>query len=111
MATILVVDDEKNYLWMLDELLKQEGYNVFTCDSASKAILILREEPIDVLLTDLRMSGMDGMALLTECRGISPTISVILMTAYGTIERAVEAIREGAYDFIVKPFENTDLLI
>ena len=110
MATILVVDDEKNYLWMLDELLKQEGYDVFTCDSASKAILILREEPIDVLLTDLRMSGMDGMALLTECRGISPTTSVILMTAYGTIERAVEAIREGAYDFIVKPFENTDLL-
>ena len=110
MATILIVDDEKNYLWMLDELLRQEGYDVITSNSASKAVLILKEEPIDVLLTDLRMSGMDGMALLTQSREISPATSAILMTAYGTIEKAVEAIREGAYDFIVKPFENSELL-
>jgi two-component system, NtrC family, response regulator len=110
MSTILVVDDEKNYLWMLDEVLREEGYDVLTSNSAAKAILMLKEESIDVLLTDLRMTGMDGMALLSQAREVSPTTSAILMTAYGTIERAVEAMREGAYDFIVKPFDNADLL-
>ncbi|MEO8328255.1 MAG: response regulator, partial [Nitrospirota bacterium] len=89
MATILVVDDEKNYLWMLEEILREEGYDVLTSDSAAKAILMLKEESIDVLLTDLRMTGMDGMALLSQARDVSPTTSAILMTAYGTIERAV----------------------
>ncbi|MDR4494873.1 MAG: sigma-54 dependent transcriptional regulator [Nitrospirales bacterium] len=110
MATILVVDDEKNYLWMLEELLREEGDEVLISDSAAKAVKILKEESIDVLLTDLRMTGMDGMALLSQSREISPTTATILMTAYGTIEKAVEAMREGAYDFIVKPFENEDLL-
>jgi two-component system NtrC family response regulator len=110
MATILVVDDEKNYLWMLKELLQGEGYDVVTCDKALDALEILRESKIDLLLTDLRMGETDGMTLLARARETSPTTTTILMTAYGTIERTVEAMRLGAYDFIVKPFENVDLL-
>jgi two-component system, NtrC family, response regulator len=110
MATILVVDDEKNYRWMLKELLEVEQYDVSTCEKVSDALAVLRESRIDLLLTDLRMGEADGMTLLAKAREISPTTTTILMTAYGTIERAVKAMRLGAYDFIVKPFENVDLL-
>jgi two-component system NtrC family response regulator len=110
MAIILVVDDEKNYLWMLGELFQDEGYEVLTCEKGSEALTLLREGQVDLLLTDLRMAEMDGMALLARAREIAPPVSIIIMTAYGTIERAVEAMRLGAYDFIVKPFNNADLL-
>jgi two-component system NtrC family response regulator len=110
MATVLVVDDEKNYLWMLEEFLRGEGFDVVTCEKGSDALAVLREARIDVLLTDLRMAEMDGLTVLEKTREISPATSTLLMTAYGTIERAVEAMRCGAYDFIVKPFENVDLL-
>ncbi|HKW85871.1 MAG TPA: sigma-54 dependent transcriptional regulator [Nitrospiraceae bacterium] len=110
MATILVVDDEKNYLWMLEELFQTEGYEVLTCEEGSQALALLRDGRVDLLLTDLRMVEMDGLVLLTQALGIAPHVSTIIMTAYGTIERAVEAMRLGAYDFIVKPFNNAELL-
>ncbi len=110
MATILVVDDEKNYLWMIGELFQNEGYEVLTCEKGSEALTLLREGQVELLLTDLRMAEMDGMALLARAREFAPPVSIIIMTAYGTIERAVEAMRLGAYDFIVKPFNNADLL-
>ena len=110
MATILIVDDMKNYLWMLSELLQQQGYEVLTCEKAADAKASLAEGQIDLLLTDLRMEEEDGMALLTHTRSASPATSVIMMTAYGSVERAVEAMRLGAYDFILKPFNNADLL-
>src|SRR5207302_6294029 len=110
MATILVVDDEKNYLWMLGELFQNEGYEVLTCEKGSEALTLLRDGQVDLLLTDLRMAETDGMALLARAREIAPPVSTIIMTAYGTIERAVEAMRLGAYDFILKPFNQADLL-
>ncbi len=110
MATILVVDDEKNYLWMLGELFESEGYEVLTCERAEDALPLLAEGRVDLLLTDLRMAEMDGMALLGRVRELSPATSTIIMTAFGTVERAVEAMRLGAYDFILKPFNNADLL-
>ncbi len=110
MATILVVDDMKNYLWMLGEVLLQEGHKVLTCQKSADAKPLLDEGRIDLLLTDLRMEEVDGMALLTHARSVSPSTSVIMMTAYGSVERAVEAMRLGAYDFILKPFNNGDLL-
>jgi two-component system NtrC family response regulator len=110
MTTILVVDDMKNYLWMLSELLQQQGYEVLTSDKAADAKNLLADGQIDLLLTDLRMEEEDGMALLTYARSASPATSVIMMTAYGSIERAVEAVRLGAYDFVLKPFNHTDLL-
>ena len=110
MATILVVDDEKNYLWMLEELFQGEGYEVLTCERAEEALPLLAEGRVDLLLTDLRMAEMDGMALLGRVREMSPASSTIIMTAFGTVERAVEAMRLGAYDFILKPFNQADLL-
>lgn len=110
MATVLVVDDEKNYLWMLEELLRGEGFDVIACEKGSDALMALGDTQVDVLLTDLRMAEMDGLTVLEKAREISPATTTLLMTAYGTIERAVEAMRRGAYDFIVKPFENADLL-
>ncbi len=110
MATIMVVDDEKNYLWMLGELFQSGGYEVLTCEKASDAVPLLQDDRVDVLLTDLRMAEMDGMALLTRAREVAPAVSTIIMTAYGSVERAVEAMRLGAYDFILKPFNNADLL-
>src|SRR3989442_3967167 len=110
MATILVVDDEKNYLWMLEELFQGEGYEVLTCERAEEALPWLAEGRVDLLLTDLRMAEMDGMALLGRVREMSPATSTIIMTAFGTVERAVEAMRLGAYDFIFKPFAHADLL-
>jgi two-component system NtrC family response regulator len=110
MMTVLVVDDEPNYLWMIDELLKGEGFEVVICPRGCDALQALKESNIDVLLTDLRMAEMDGMAVLEGAREISPATSTVLMTAYGTIERATEAMKRGAYDFIVKPFHNADLI-
>lgn len=110
MATILVVDDEKNYLWMLDEWLREEGYDILTSNNVSEALNLLQASKIDVILSDLRMTESDGMTLLAQARKVSPMTATILMTAYGTIERAVEAMRLGAYDFMVKPFEKGDLL-
>src|SRR5262245_8458445 len=110
MNTVLVVDDEKNYRWTLGELLREERFEVESCETGTDALAVLEGGKIDVLLTDLRMTEMDGLALLQKAREVSPATSTILMTAYGTIERAVEAMRLGAYDFIVKPFENADLI-
>src|SRR6266849_1592430 len=110
MATILVVDDEKNYLWMLEELFQSEGYEVLTSERAEDALPLLTEGRVDLLLTDLRMAEMDGMGLLGRVREMSPASSTIIMTAFGTVERAVEAMRLGAYDFILKPFNQADLL-
>lgn len=110
MATILIVDDEKNYLWVLEELLRSQGYDVVTCEKGSEALVRLAETPIDLLLTDLRMAEMDGMALLAKAPAVSPATTAIVMTAYGTVERAVEAMRLGAFDVVLKPFANADLL-
>jgi two-component system NtrC family response regulator len=110
MTTIVVVDDEKNYLWMIKELLEGEGYDVLTCERAADALPLLKEGRVDLLLTDLRMSEMDGIRLIEQARALSPATSTILMTAYGTVERAVEAMRLGAYDVVLKPFKQTDLL-
>src|SRR5215467_14208828 len=110
MKTVLVVDDEKNYRWMLEELLREEGFEVISCEKGTDALAVLGGGRIDVLLTDLRMTEMNGLTLLQKTREVSPATSTLLMTAYGTIERAVEAMRLGAYDFIVKPFDNADLI-
>jgi two-component system NtrC family response regulator len=109
METILIVDDEKNYLVVLEALLASEGYEIVTSDSARTASKMIQEGDIDLLLTDMKMPGMSGMDLLEQVKKIKPEVPVIMMTAYGTIEMAVEAIKKGAYDYITKPFENEEL--
>jgi two-component system NtrC family response regulator len=109
MKNILIVDDEKNYLLVLEDLLEEEGYRVMTADSALKALEILQESDLDVVITDMKMPGMDGMALLDAVHSLNPDLPVIMMTAFGSVERAVEAMRKGAFDYILKPFQNDEL--
>ena len=111
METILVVDDEKNYLVVLEALLGPEGYEILTADSARSALRLLEEADLDLVLTDMKMPGVSGMELLEQCKKINPEIPVIMMTAYGTIEMAVEAMKKHAYDYITKPFQNEELKV
>ena len=109
METILIVDDEKNYLVVLEALLSPEGYEIMTSDKAQEALRLIQECDIDLVLTDMKMPGMTGMELLEEAKKIKPEVPVIMMTAYGTIEMAVEAMKKHAYDYITKPFQNEEL--
>lgn len=106
---ILIVDDEKNYLLILEDLLSEEGYTVFTTESAQSGLDIVSTHDLDVVITDMRMPGMDGMLFLEKMRSINPDLPAIMMTAYGSVEKAVEAMRKGAYDYILKPFKNEEL--
>jgi two-component system, NtrC family, response regulator len=109
METILVVDDEKNYLLVLKELLGDEGYEVVAAQSASEALNIFQETELDLVVTDMKMPGMTGMELLKALKEKDLHLPVIMMTAYGTVEKAVEAMKKGAYDYILKPFDNEAL--
>jgi two-component system NtrC family response regulator len=109
METILIVDDEKNYLLVLEDLLSEEGYQVVTADSAKAGLEIVESHDLDAVITDMKMPGMDGMALLGHIHTMKPDLPIVMMTAYGTVEKAVEAMRKGAFDYILKPFENEEL--
>jgi len=107
--TILIVDDEKNYRVVLEALLGSEGYETITADNATEALRQVRKADLDLVITDMKMAGMNGMELLEESKKIKPELPVIMMTAYGTIEMAVEAMKKNAYDYITKPFKNEEL--
>ncbi len=109
MDTILVVDDEKNYLIVLEALLAPEGYEIITADNPEKALQLIRETDLDLVITDMKMPGISGMDILEEAKRINADIPIIIMTAFGTIEMAVEAMKKHAYDYIEKPFKNEAL--
>ena len=109
MDTILIVDDEKNYLLVLEALLSAEGYETMAAQSANEALRLIDESDLDLILTDMKMPGLSGMDLLVEAKKRKPEVPVIMMTAYGTIEMAVEAMKKQAYDYITKPFQNEEL--
>ncbi len=109
MESILIVDDEKNYLLILEDLLSEEGYQVVTAESAEKGLEIVVEYDLDAVITDMKMPGMDGMAFLERIHIQNPDLPIIMMTAYGSVEKAVEAMRKGAFDYILKPFKNEEL--
>ena len=110
MDTILVVDDEINYLTVMEALLGEEGYEVLTAPSGPEALKLAGTSDVDLVLTDMKMPKMNGIELLGELKRLYPDLPVIMMTAYGTVEKAVEAMRTGAYDYILKPFKNEELL-
>ena len=110
METILIVDDEKHYRLILSEVLQEEGYESFTAASGMEALDILKSQIIDLVLTDVKMPGMSGIDLLENIKEINPDLPVIIMTAFGSVEKAVEAMQKGAYTFILKPFENEALI-
>jgi two-component system NtrC family response regulator len=111
METILIVDDEKNYTVILSAVLEEEGFETLTANNGHDAIEILENSDIDLVLTDMKMPGMDGIALLETIKNKEPDLPVIMMTAYGTVEKAVEAIQKGAYNYILKPFDNETLIL
>ena len=110
METILIVDDEKHYRVVLSEVLQEEGYASFTAASGMEALDLLKSQVIDLVLTDVKMPGMTGIDLLEKIKEITPDLPVIIMTAFGSVEKAVDAMHKGAYTFILKPFENETLI-
>jgi two-component system response regulator HydG len=108
---ILVVDDQRNMRVTTAIVLRQAGHSVVEAENGAEALQRLAAEPFDVVLTDLRMGDVDGMEVLRSAVEISPSVQVIVMTAYGSIESAVEAVRRGAYDYLSKPFKEEELLV
>jgi DNA-binding NtrC family response regulator len=101
--TVLVVDDEVGMVTLLRNYLTREGYEIHTAPSGETALQLLEDHDCDVVLTDLRMGGMDGLALVRAIHATRPEIPVILMTAFGGIDTAIEAVKAGAYHFVAKP--------
>ncbi|MDI6795492.1 MAG: sigma-54 dependent transcriptional regulator [Desulfatibacillaceae bacterium] len=111
METILIVDDEKNYPPIIAAILEDEGFETLTANSGEVALSILEESDVDLLLTDMKMPGMDGMELLARAREKDPDLPVIMMTAYGTVEKGLEAMDMGAHSYVWKPFQNEQLIL
>lgn len=107
---ILIVDDEKRQREILELILSEENYQVSTAMSGEQALKMVRQERYDLVLTDLKMGGMDGLRLLQQLLQIDSSVIVILMTAHGSIDSAKEAIKLGAYDYLEKPLEKDRLL-
>ncbi|MFT4977149.1 MAG: two-component system response regulator AtoC [Myxococcota bacterium] len=106
---ILIVDDEPSIRKVLRAQLTRAGYSPATADDGSAAIARLEIEPFDLVISDLKMPGVGGMELLSYCKASLPGMPVILITAHGTVDSAVEAIKQGAHDYITKPFDQDEL--
>ncbi len=104
-AQILVVDDEPSARETLAELLELEGYRVLRAAGGGEALRLIEEQPLSLVLTDLRMRDVDGLKVLERSRTVRPDVPVIVMTAFASMETAIDAIRKGAYDYISKPFK------
>jgi two-component system NtrC family response regulator len=111
MDTILVVDDESNYLTVMEALLSDAGYEVLTAPSAPEALGVASAADLDLVLTDMKMPKMSGIELMDQLRRLYPELPVIIMTAFGTVGKAVEAMKKGAFDYIEKPFKNEEILL
>ena len=107
---ILIVDDDVDALELMEELFESKGYDPFTATNGIEALNLVRDEDPDMVISDIRMPDMDGMQLLEELSKRHPQIPVIMVTAHGTIEAAVEAIKMGAKDYILKPLRLDEIL-
>ena len=111
MDNILIVDDEKSLLDLLAVVLKKEGYRVKTCLAASRVFELLEKEEFDLLICDIKLPEVSGMEILRYVRESRPELPVIMITAYGSLKQAVEALKAGAIDYILKPFDVEELKI
>ena len=111
MADILVVDDDLRMRQLINELLVNEGYTVSMSGDSREALMMLKEKKFDIVVTDLKMPYVDGLDILSFTKEMNPETLVIMITAHGTVESAIEAIRKGAYDYIQKPFDPDHLVI
>ena len=108
---ILVVDDDRNILQVIKMRLASGGYQVVTTGIAEEALNLAAQEPFDLLVLDLKIDGQDGISLMEKIHQINPDVPVIILTAYGTIKSAVNAMKKGAYGYLTKPFEGHELLL
>jgi len=111
MAHILLVDDEPSILSVMGTLLKAEGHEIEPALGGEKALQLLKEDEFDLMISDIRMSNVDGMQVLAQARKLRPRMAVIMITGYGSVETAVEAMKLGAFDYVTKPFKVDELLI
>jgi len=109
MAKILIVEDEPKMLRLLELNLKEQGYTTHTATDAEAGLRLLRQEGADLVLSDLKLPGMDGLEFLEAVKSTNASIPVVLMTAYGTVETAVEAMKAGASDYVLKPFSMEEI--
>ncbi len=109
-STILVVDDDEPNRTTIERILAREGFSVLHAASGREGLDIVRTRAVDLVLTDFKMPGMTGLDLLKAARTVDPDVEVVVITAYGTVETAVEAMKEGAYDFVAKPVKRADLV-
>jgi len=106
---ILIIDDEEGMRKLLARVLIKYGYETVTSGSGDEALSLIENDTFDLIITDINMPGMDGLQLLREVKSFDPALPIIVMTAYGTVESAVQALRSGAYDYITKPFETDEI--
>ncbi|MFW6217219.1 MAG: response regulator, partial [Desulfohalobiaceae bacterium] len=100
---VLVVDDDPGHLSMLQTLLSGWGYTILTSEDGSDAVQKVRQGPVDLVLMDVRMAEMDGLQALQRIKDYNPAIPVLIMTAYSSVQNAVQALKSGAYDYLTKP--------
>ena len=110
-ATVLVVDDDREMVSMVRDLLEATGYRALAAYSGAEALATVEREEPDLMISDLRMSGMSGDQLQAQVKRIAPSLPVVIITAFGSIATAVKSMRLGAFDYVTKPFSNDELLL
>ncbi len=108
---ILIADDEESLRWVLEKGLRQAGYQVAAVADSESALREIGAGPFDLVFVDVRMPGMDGLTLLSRLRGLCPEAQVVIITAHGTMETAIQAMQRGAYDYLTKPFDLDEVLL
>jgi two-component system NtrC family response regulator len=111
MHSILIVDDEPNYLVVLSELLKDEGFEVFTAPGGEEGLKVVKNVDLDIVITDMQMPVMDGLQFMNKIKEEDSDLPVIVITAYAEVDKAVEAMQAGAFSYLAKPFSNDELIV
>src|SRR5262249_48013320 len=108
-VTVLIADDDPVALDLLAEVLSGEGYRVRAASGGEECLRLAAAEPVDLAIVDLRMPGVDGLQVIRRLASVQPGVPVLILTAFATIDTAIEAIREGAYDYLSKPFRMEEI--
>jgi DNA-binding NtrC family response regulator len=108
---LMLVDDEERFLSTTSKLLARKGFRVFTANSGAEALENLKRHNIHVVILDVKMPGMDGIAILKEIKRSFPLVEVVMLTGHGTVESAVEGLKSGATDFLSKPMDIDELIV
>lgn len=110
MTNVLLVDDEEQFVEVLGQRLQTRGFKVSTAFSGDEAITFLQDNEVDVVILDVQMPGRDGIATLREIKRIKPIVEVLMLTGHGTVETAIQGMKLGAYDYLLKPTDTNELV-